>query len=104
MNTNPVDNKVDNSIACVFTMMLPGLGQMLKNQIISGVIWSVVVGGGYLINGWFGLVVHVLCILDAAFTNEGKSLMPKGRWIQKTVMFSGLSLLIIYTCLRTALF
>lgn len=104
MSTNPVDNKVDNSIACVFTMMLPGLGQMLKNQIIPGVVWSVVVGGGYLINGWFGLGVHVLCILDAAFSNEDRSVILKRHWIQKTIMFSGLSMLIIYTCLRTALF
>lgn len=104
MNSNPVDGKVDNSIACIFTMMLPGLGQMLKNQVIPGLIWSALVGGGYLINGWIGLALHVLCILDAAIFKTGESNEIKTSWIRKMVMFSGLSLLLIYTCLRTALF
>jgi len=101
---NPVDSKVDNYIACIFTMMLPGLGQMLKNQIIPGIIWSLSVGGSYLINGWLGLVIHVLCILDAAFTSQIDSESKKTSWVRKIVMFTGLSCLVIYTCLRTALF
>lgn len=104
MNSNPVDGKVDNSIACIFTMMLPGLGQLLKNEIIPGVIWSLVVGGSYLINGYIGLTFHVLCILDAALlTNKSEWLKSMG-FLKKCAMFSGLSLLVIYTCLRTALF
>lgn len=104
MNSNPVDSKVDNSIACIFTMMLPGLGQMLKNQVIPGLIWAALVGGGYLIHGWAGLVLHVLCIVDAALYNAGSNSLMSSGWLRKGLMFSGLSLLLIYTCLRTALF
>lgn len=101
---NPVDSKCDNYIACIFTMMLPGLGQMLKAQIIPGIFWSLTVGGSYLINGWLGLAFHVLCILDAAFTPQNNSESKETSWARKIVMFTGLSCLVIYTCLRTALF
>ena len=101
---NPVDSKVDNYIACIFTMMLPGLGQMLKSQIIPGIFWSLGVGGSYLINGWLGLSFHVLCILDAAFSPQYNSETKEVSWVRKIVMFAGLSCLVIYTCLRTALF
>jgi hypothetical protein len=101
---NPVDSKVDNSIACIFTMMLPGLGQLLKNQIIPGIIWSLAVGGSYLINGWLGLSFHVLCILDAALSSQNKSVFNTISWPRKLLLFAGLSCLVIYTCLRTALF
>lgn len=104
MSTNPVDAKVDNSIACIFTMMLPGLGQMLKNQIIPGIIFSVVVGGGYLINGWLGLSLHLICILDAAFSSQTKSVEIPTNWTRRLLMFAGLGCLLVYTCLRTALF
>lgn len=104
MNSNPVDGKVDNSIACIFTMMLPGLGQMLKNQVIPGLIWSALVGGGYLINGWLGLTFHVLCILDAALFKQQDEGMMQSSWVRKGIMLCGLTLLLIYTCLRTALF
>lgn len=104
MNSNPVDGKVDNSIACIFTMMLPGLGQLLKNEIIPGIIWALVVGGGYLINGYLGLAFHVLCILDAALLTNKNEWFKSMSMLKKFAMFSGLSLLVLYTCLRTALF
>lgn len=104
MNTNPVEGYMDNTIASVFTMMLPGLGQMLLNRAIPGLIWAVVVGGGYLLNGWFGLAVHVLCILDAALTGGLNQLLHSYSPAKKVAVVLGLSSLILYTCLRTALF
>jgi TM2 domain-containing membrane protein YozV len=101
---NPVDGHVDNSLAAIFTMMLPGLGQMLERRIITGLIWSLAVGGGYLLNGWFGMVVHVLCILDAAFYGHLGNFFSKVAWPQRIAMLSGLVALITYTCMRTALF
>lgn len=100
MEKNPVDGYVDNSLAAIFTMMLPGLGQMLKDRIIPGVMWSVAVGGGYLLNGWLGLALHVTCILDAAF-NGG---LASSSHFRKFLFFTGLIALLTYTCLRTALF
>lgn len=104
MEKNPVDGHVDNSLAAIFTMMLPGLGQMLKNRIIPGIIWSVAVGGGYLINGWLGLAVHVICILDAAFDGNLANLIRPDSLAKKCLMLFGLAVLLVYTCLRTALF
>lgn len=103
MNKNPVDGYMDNTLAAIFTMMLPGLGQMLKGAVISGLCWAVAVGSCYLLNGWLGLLVHVLCILNAAF-GGASFLLEKKNWLRKTVLFSGLILLLTYTCLRTALF
>lgn len=104
MQENPVDSEVDNSIAAIFTMMLPGLGQMLKRRVIFGVFCSVAVGGGYLINGWLGLSLHVLCILDVAFGSGIKNLFETSGWVKRCSLFFGLTILLIYTCLRTALF
>ncbi|MFP5386716.1 MAG: hypothetical protein ACLGHN_11595 [Bacteriovoracia bacterium] len=104
MQENPVDTNVDNSIAAIFTMMLPGLGQMLKRRIIPGIFWSVAVGGGYLVNGWLGLFLHVLCILDAAFGGNLKEKFESTGWFKRCSLLIGLTVLLIYTCLRTALF
>jgi len=104
MQENPVDGHVDDSIAAIFTMMLPGLGQMLKRRIMPGLIWSVAVGGGYLLNGWIGLFLHVLCILDVAFGEGLKSLFKTASWGKRCTLFVGLAVLLVYTCYRTALF
>ena len=104
MQKNPVDSDVDNSIAAIFTMMLPGLGQMLKGKGIFGIFCSLAVGGGYLISGWLGLLLHVLCILDVAFGGGLKTMFAGSGWFKRCFLLIGLSSLIIYTCLRTALF
>jgi TM2 domain-containing membrane protein YozV len=104
MHKNPVDGYVDNSLAAVFTMMLPGLGQMLKERVIPGIIWALLVGGGYLLNGWLGLFFHVLCILDAAFSGGLSHLLSTASIQKKCTLFIGLFALLVYTCLRTALF
>lgn len=94
----------DNIIAAVFTMMLPGLGQMIKERAIPGIVWAVAVGGGYLLNGWVGLTFHILCILDAAFSEGFSSLFNRTEWLKKSLLLFGLSALLVYTVLRTALF
>lgn len=72
MQKNPVDHEVDNSIAAIWSMMLPGLGQMMKGQIMPGLIWAGAVGFGYFAFFWPGLVLHAFCIIDAA-VNKGKN-------------------------------
>ncbi len=76
MQENPVNMKVDNSIAAIWSMMLPGLGQLMKGQIMPGLFWALFVGFGYFGFFWPGLILHGLCILDAAF-NKGANL-----WIE----------------------
>ncbi len=73
MINNPVEFKPDNSLAAIWSMMLPGLGQLMKGQIIPGIIWALFVGFGYFSFFWPGLVLHALCILDAAFNKSEKS-------------------------------
>lgn len=104
MDKNPVDGYMDNTLAAIFTMMLPGLGQLLKSKAIPGIIWAIVVGSGYILNGWVGLFFHVLCILDAAFEGSVIALLRPTGWMKKGTLLLGLVLLLIYTCLRTALF
>lgn len=73
MYKNPVDFRPDNYLAAIWSMMLPGLGQMMKGQIIPGIFWALVVGFGYFSFFWPGLALHACCILDAAFNKGEKS-------------------------------
>ena len=82
-------------------MMIPGLGQMLKDQYIIGIIWPLVIGGGYLINTWIGLPIHVICILDAGLS--GSSALGNKSFKTYALYLAVLALL-VYTCLRTDLF
>ena len=67
---NPTDFQADNSIAALWSMMLPGLGQLMKGQVMPGIFWALLVGFGYFSYFWPGLCLHALCIVDAAF-NKG---------------------------------
>lgn len=104
MERNPADMKIDNSLAAVFTMMLPGLGQMLKGQGIPGLFWAAMVGGSYLVNEWLGLSFHIMCILDAALSGGEGRVQVKDGLIRKMAMISGVGGLVFYTCYRSSLF
>jgi hypothetical protein len=70
---NPVDYETPNSLAAVWSMMLPGLGQMMKGQIMPGILWAFMTAGGYYSFFWPGITMHTLCVLDAAF-NKGQKI------------------------------
>ena len=100
MNTshpNPVDQPIDNSLAALWSMMLPGLGQLLKGQIMPGLFWAMLVGFGYFGFFWPGLGLHALCILDAAF-NKGEGGFKTLR--QKMLFGVGVLGLLIYIVIR----
>lgn len=100
MTKNPVDTKVDNSIAAIWSMMLPGLGQLLKGQIMPGIFWAIFVGTGYFAFLWPGLILHAFCILDAAF-NKGHNSMISLNNIYKKIAFVALILaLLSYIVIR----
>jgi TM2 domain-containing membrane protein YozV len=100
MNHNPVDTKVDNSIAAIWSMMLPGLGQMMKGQVMPGIFWAVVVGFGYFAFFWPGLILHAFCILDAAF-NKGQNTWIRLDSTSKKIGFAALILaLLVYIIFR----
>lgn len=98
--SNPVDYKIPNSIAAIWSMMLPGLGQMLKGQIMSGIIWSVAVAGGYYGYFWPGLTIHTICILDAAFNKGENSWLDLSTWPKRISFFAIAGGLVWYTIYR----
>ncbi|MGE3609345.1 MAG: hypothetical protein AB7I27_07145 [Bacteriovoracaceae bacterium] len=79
---NLSEKKVDNSIAAIMTMMLPGLGQLMKGQIMPGIFWALIVGFGYFSFFWPGLIFHIFCIMDAAFSH-GESWIGIDTWYKK---------------------
>lgn len=100
MDNNPVDNKVDNSIAALWSMMLPGLGQLLKGQVMPGIIWAVIVGSGYFAFFWPGLFLHALCILDAAFNKGENSLIGFDTPVKKLIFALLILSLLAYIYIR----
>jgi hypothetical protein len=100
MHENPVNLKVDNSIAAIWSMMLPGLGQLMKGQVMPGIFWALGVGFGYFSFFWPGLIIHGLCILDAAF-NKGENSWSGLDSVTKKFAFSALILaLLTYIVIR----
>jgi len=59
-------------VAAVMSLIIPGLGQMYKGQIINGLFWLVVVLVGYMILIVPGLILHLFCILGAASGDSKK--------------------------------
>jgi hypothetical protein len=99
MNSNPAIKSVPNSFAAIMTMMLPGLGQMLKGQIMPGIFWALGVGFGYFSYFWPGLVIHAICILDAALSKGEEPEMKSS--LTSKLLVVGLALgLIVYIYIR----
>jgi hypothetical protein len=55
----------NRAVAMLLSLILPGLGQIYKGQFLNGVIWFVVVGGGYCALLAPGIVLHCCCVLGA---------------------------------------
>lgn len=66
-SANPVDYETPNSLAAVWSMMLPGLGQLMKGRVMPGIFWAFLTAAGYYSFFWPGITIHTLCVLDAAF-------------------------------------
>lgn len=100
MENNPVNYKIDNSIAAIWSMMLPGLGQLMKGQVMPGIFWALFVGFGYFAFFWPGLIFHALCILDAAFS-KGEYSLVSANTFQKKIIFAALIVgLLVYIVIR----
>ena len=99
-SNNPVEFKTDNSLAALWSMMLPGLGQMMKGRIIPGIIWAGIVASGYYAFFWPGLIVHALCILDAGFYKGNGSFMELSSWPKRFAFLILIALLLGYIYYR----
>jgi len=57
------------ALAAVLSMLLPGLGQAYKGQVLNGIVWFFLVGVGYLALILPGMLLHFFCIVGAASGN-----------------------------------
>lgn len=97
---NPIDYKTPNALAAIWSMMLPGLGQMMKGRIMPGIFWAVLVSAGYFAFFWPGLAFHALCILDAAFYQGDGSFMSLDSWPKRIGFISLIAFLMAYIWFR----
>lgn len=100
---NPVDYKTPNSLASIWSMMLPGLGQMMKGQIMAGLIWAFLVAGGYYAFFWPGIILHTLCILDAAFIKGEESFLSLSNWKRRLSFLGTVAAMVAYVFLRNGI-
>jgi len=56
-------------LAAIFSLFLPGLGQLYKGQFFRAIVWFVIVVAGYCALVLPGVVLHACCILGALSGN-----------------------------------
>ena len=56
----------NNGVAAVLSVLMPGLGQIYKGLIGRGILWLVAVAIGYVAFIVPGLILHLICIVDAS--------------------------------------
>ena len=66
----------------------------MKGQIMPGIFWALLTGFGYFSFFWPGLIIHGLCILDAAF-NKGENLWIGADTLWKKIVFGFLIIALI---------
>lgn len=52
-------------VACLLSFLIPGLGQLYKGHVFSGLFWFLIVLVGYLMLIVPGMVLHLLCMIGA---------------------------------------
>lgn len=101
--SNPIDYDTPNSLAAIWSMMLPGLGQMMKARIMPGIFWAILVACGYFSYFWPGLILHALCILDAAFYKGHGSFIDLTSWPKRLAFLGLIIFLLSYIVIRNNL-
>jgi TM2 domain-containing membrane protein YozV len=62
----PKERKWSPGVAAVLSLIIPGAGQMYKGKIGSGFFWLIIVVIGYALMVIPGLILHLICIANAA--------------------------------------
>lgn len=99
VSKNPVEFRPSNSLTAVWSMMLPGIGQLMKGRVMAGILWAVLVGSGYFTYFWPGLILHAFCILDAAFV-KGSSVLQLDTWPKRMGFLGLIAFLLVYILIR----
>jgi cbb3-type cytochrome oxidase subunit 3 len=53
-------------VAAVLSLVIPGAGQMYKGHVGAGLLWLLFVVAGYVCFIFPGVILHIVCILNAA--------------------------------------
>lgn len=53
-------------VAALISFLIPGGGQMYKGDIGAGIVWFIVVIIGYIMLVVPGLILHIICMVNAA--------------------------------------
>jgi TM2 domain-containing membrane protein YozV len=51
--------------ARLLSFLIPGVGQIYKGKVMSGIIWLILTTLGYIFLIFPGIVLHILCIINA---------------------------------------
>lgn len=63
-------SKFSPAVAAILSLLIPGLGQLYKGQILNGVVWFLVVAMGYAALIVPGVILHICCIIGALSGNS----------------------------------
>ena len=80
--TNSVNDRINQSagiqqnfnpgIAAVLSFFIPGLGQLYKGNIGGGILWFAACAIGYILFIIPGVILHIVCIVNAASSDKNK--------------------------------
>lgn len=69
----PAQSQWNPGIAALLSLIIPGVGQMYKGQVLNGLVWFFFVIFGYFLFIFPGLILHLCCIAGAAMGNREKA-------------------------------
>jgi uncharacterized OB-fold protein len=62
----PVPASFSPGVAAVLSFFIPGAGQIYRGKIAKGLVWLVCVLAGYAAFIFPGIILHIICIVNAA--------------------------------------
>lgn len=66
VSANPQNSMPNTGIAAILSFFIPGLGQMYKGDVGAGILWLIFTLFGYFLLIIPGLIIHLVCIVNAA--------------------------------------
>lgn len=66
ISANNQSQTSNSGIAALLSLIIPGAGQMYKGDVGAGVLWLIFTVIGYLLFIIPGLILHLVCIVNAA--------------------------------------
>ena len=70
---NTMQRTWNPGVAAVLSFFIPGLGQIYKTQVGAGILWLIGTAVGYLMLIMPGIVVHLICVVNAATSDPNPS-------------------------------